>query len=231
MTPEQTLPATMPSQILHQIEDVQRDQVLDDDAILALPHLVVALPLDSDTWELIERYDNEADAIGGAARLATANESYDEVTVTTLAQIGYGPNATVTELPARTSTEAAEPEPDEKDDDADEDLVDPDGQTALIDRSQYDREDLAIPKIDGESVDRIAVSFSGQVFLERSNPEHVALYNALKFGSADIPALRVVGRCSGTAGKMATDKGGSLDVVVGTKTYKVEAVTIPAGEA
>jgi hypothetical protein len=98
---------------------------------------------------------------------------------------------------------------------------------ALFDRSQYDREDLAIAKIDGEQIDRIAVKFAGTVFLDRSDPNDVALYNQLKLGR-DV-TLNIEGKCSGTAAKGATDRDGDLDVIVGERSVKVHTVYRPAG--
>lgn len=113
--------------------------------------------------------------------------------------------------------------------DADEpEHVDETGQTALIDRSQYEREDLAIAKVDGNSIDRIALTFSGTVYLERSDPADVALYNALRLGTG--VTLMVEGRCFGTGAKGATNRDGELDVIVGQKTVKVDSVYRPAAE-
>jgi hypothetical protein len=73
------------------------------------------------------------------------------------------------------------------------------GQTAAFDKSQYDREDLQIAKIDGQSIDRIAIKFTGEIHLDRSDPSDVALYNELKLGR-DV-ALLVEGRCNKTGAK------------------------------
>jgi len=113
-------------------------------------------------------------------------------------------------------------------DDPDEDPpADATGQTALLDRSQYDREDLQIPKIDGQTIDRISIKFAGEVFLNRSDPSDVAVYNELRLGR-DV-ALLIECKCSSTAGKGATDRDGDLDVVVGTKGLKVHSLSKPAG--
>lgn len=112
-------------------------------------------------------------------------------------------------------------------DDAAEPQADPDGQTAIIDRSLYEREDLAIPKVDGQSIDRIAITFSGTVFLDRSSPGDVKTYNALTLGR-DVQLL-IEAKCNGTGAKGATDRDGALDVVVGTKGIKVHSLMRPAG--
>ena len=93
---------------------------------------------------------------------------------------------------------------------------------ALFDRSQYEREDLAIPKVDGQTIDRIRLDFSGSVFLDRSNPQDVALYNRLTL-KGDV-TLMVEGRCSDTGAKGATDRDGNLDVIVGHKKVRVHTV-------
>lgn len=104
--------------------------------------------------------------------------------------------------------------------------VDEKGRATLIDRSAYEREDLAINKVDGQTIDRIAVTFAGTVYLDRSDPSDVALYNRLVL-QRDV-TLMVEGKCSGTGAKGATDRDGDLDVVIGHKTVKVATVYIPA---
>ena len=113
-----------------------------------------------------------------------------------------------------------EPEPDEP-------IVEAGGQTAIVDRSQYEREDLQIPKIDGQTIDRIAVKFAGEIHLDRSDPADVQIYNALRLGK-DV-ALLVEARCNSTGAKGATDRDGDLDVIVGTKGIKVHSLMKPAG--
>jgi hypothetical protein len=101
------------------------------------------------------------------------------------------------------------------------------GQTAIVDRSQYEREDLQIPKIDGQTIDRIKIGFSGSLFLDRSEASDVAVYNALRLGK-DVDLL-VTAKCSKTGASGATDRDGNLDVVVGAKTLKVHSLSKPAG--
>jgi len=108
------------------------------------------------------------------------------------------------------------------------DLVEPDGQTVLVDRSEYEREDLAIDKVDGNAIDRIRITFSGTVSLDRSEPNDVALYNRLRLGRE--VTLKVEGRASGTGAKEATGRDGDLDVIVGLKTVTVTTVYVPAAE-
>lgn len=101
-------------------------------------------------------------------------------------------------------------------------------QATLVDPSEYDDPELAIAKVDGNSIDRIALKFSGTVYLDRSDAADVKLYNALKLGR-DV-TIMVEGKCLGTAGKGATNREGELDVVVGEKTVKVTTVYRPAAE-
>jgi hypothetical protein len=123
-------------------------------------------------------------------------------------------------LAAAATDEEAKPEEDEP-------IVDPGGQTAIIDRSQYEREDLQIPKVDNQSIDRIEIKFTGSIFLDRSEPSDVAVYNELRF-QRDV-SLLIEAKCSNVAAKGATDRDGDLDVVVGSKTLKVHSLSKPAG--
>lgn len=94
----------------------------------------------------------------------------------------------------------------------------------LFDASAYDREDLALPKVDGHAIDRIAVAFSGEVMLDRSNPDHVALFRRLTlFKNAE---LWISGSVKGIGTTGATNREGELDVVVGKRSIKVEHVRI-----
>ncbi len=54
------------------------------------------------------------------------------------------------------------------------------------------KKQAAIPKVDGQSIDRIYLGFAGGVWLDRSDPNDVALYNRLRFG-ADV-TLQIEGR-------------------------------------
>lgn len=103
--------------------------------------------------------------------------------------------------------------------------ADPEGK-ALFDRSQFEREDLAIPKVDGNPIDRIAIKVVGNVYIDRSEPADVALYNKLMLGH-DV-TLMVEGKCSNTSAKGATDREGDLDVIVGVKQVKVHTIYVPA---
>jgi hypothetical protein len=108
-------------------------------------------------------------------------------------------------------------------------LVEPTGQTALIDKTDYQREDLALPKIDGQEVDRIAFTFSGTIMLDRADPADVNLFRKLNLGH-DV-TLQVEGACAGYGGKGATNRDGDLDVVVATRRIKIHTIYLPAGAA
>lgn len=98
----------------------------------------------------------------------------------------------------------------------------------LFDRSQYEREDLKLDKVDGNQVDRIALKFSGTVFLDRSDPADIALYRRLALGR-DV-TLQVEGRCNATGAKGATDREGDLDVIIGEKGVKVHTVYLAVAD-
>lgn len=106
--------------------------------------------------------------------------------------------------------------------------VEPTGQTKAFDDSDYEREDLQIPKIDGSSIDRIALKFGGEIHLDRSDPADVKLYNRLRFGR-DV-TLQIEGRCNAAGAKGATDREGDLDVVIGVKGVKVHTVYLSTAE-
>lgn len=132
--------------------------------------------------------------------------------------------------PKRQNVETDEPVVETDDEQVDE-TTKPDepaeGQTKAFEAADYDREDLQIPKVDGHTVDRISLKFSGEVFLDRSDASDVAVYNALRLGK-DVQLL-VEAKTSSTAAKGATDRDGDLDVVVGTKGLKIHSLQKPAG--
>lgn len=124
--------------------------------------------------------------------------------------------------------ETIEVDVDDETDDADGDretpAADASGQTQVFDASDYDREDLQIPKVDGESIDKIAVEFKGRVLLDRSDPADVAMYNRMRLGTE--VELRVAGKVSSVGTGFTTNRDGDLDVVVGKKGLHVESVWV-----
>lgn len=107
---------------------------------------------------------------------------------------------------------------------------DPDtnGQTKAFDPAMYEDPTLRIDKIDGKNVQAIAVKFSGRVMLDRTDPDHVRLFNRLAIGR-DVE-LRVSARSVGLAGVGATNREGDLDVLVGTRALKVDTLYVLAPE-
>lgn len=98
------------------------------------------------------------------------------------------------------------------------------GTTTLFTVDDYNDPALAIPKIDGQSIGRIAVAFSGEIFLDRTTKEDVALYNSLVMGR-DVE-LRVAAKVVGTGAKGATNRDGDLDVIVGKKSLTVKTLYV-----
>lgn len=108
-------------------------------------------------------------------------------------------------------------------------IVDSTGQTALIDPIDYETEELQLPRVDGQPVDRIAFAFTGQIMLDRSDPADVKLFRKLTLGH-DV-TLQIEGVCAGYAGKGNTNRDGDLDVIVATRRIKINTIYLPAGEA
>jgi hypothetical protein len=107
--------------------------------------------------------------------------------------------------------------------DADDEQLEPNAEKGeLFNRDQYEREDLAIPKVDGQQIDKIRVDFGGSIMLDRSDPADVALYNALTLGKE--VELRVAGKVGGTGVTFATNREGDLDAIVGRKKITVDEV-------
>lgn len=100
---------------------------------------------------------------------------------------------------------------------------DPEGK-ALFDRSKFETEELALPKVDDQTIDRISVKLTGEIMLDRSDPADVALFRKLKLGKE--VELRLAGKVTGSGGRGNTNRDGDLDVVVGTKTIKADTVYV-----
>jgi hypothetical protein len=127
----------------------------------------------------------------------------------------------------RRRSETQEPEQEPEPEPGDEEETDddqPEQPEQLFDRSQYDREGMAISKIDGQQVDRISIKFAGKIMLNRSEEADVALFNKLALGR-DVE-LRVAGRVQRASGAGATGRDGDLDVIVGQKTLKIGTVWV-----
>jgi hypothetical protein len=111
------------------------------------------------------------------------------------------------------STTTAEPQTEENvaTDDQPTDTTPPAPEDALFDKSHYDDPELALPKVDCEGTDKIALKFSGTVFLDRMDPRDVELMRNMKLGN-DV-TLMIEGKCSKKGWGFTTDREGELDVV------------------
>lgn len=112
---------------------------------------------------------------------------------------------------AKKPTAAVEPVPDP-------------GTGGLFDAADYEKEELAIPKIDGSGIDRIAIDLSGGVMLDRSNPAHVELYNRIHMTKHVELWVNAVGSAVGA--KPATNRDGDLDVIVARKGLRIDAIRV-----
>lgn len=98
------------------------------------------------------------------------------------------------------------------------------GNPALFDTSEYRDPSLALPQIDGHDIDRIAIKFSGEIMLDRSDKDHVALWRRVKLGQKI--ELWVEAKGLGYEGKGATNKDGELDVIVAKRSVSVQHVRV-----
>jgi hypothetical protein len=136
--------------------------------------------------------------------------------------------ATETDAERRVREEQEEFESQEAEEQASAVEPEPDAEKGeLFDKSQYEREELALPKVDGEPTDKIAIAFSGLVLLDRSDPADVALMRKMKLGGGIT--LMVEAKCSGKGHRFTTDREGELDAVVLEHKAKVHTVYAPAG--
>jgi hypothetical protein len=89
-------------------------------------------------------------------------------------------------------------------------------------------EQLALPKIDGQSVDRIEIKFSGSIRLDRSDPADVALYRRFMLGKE--VDLRIVGTAAGKDHKISYDEDCYPGEVTGIAKLKLTSVFRPLGD-
>jgi hypothetical protein len=92
----------------------------------------------------------------------------------------------------------------------------------LIDPAVYETEELSLPKIDGEGVDKIAAKFAGTVFLDRSDPRDVALIRELRLGQS--VTLMVEATVGPPVPGYTTSKEGDLDALILSRRFSVEGV-------
>lgn len=95
---------------------------------------------------------------------------------------------------------------------------------ALFDTNEYRDPALALPQIDGHDIDRIAIKFSGEIMLDRSDKDHVALWRRIRLGQKI--ELWVEAKGLGYEGKGATNKDGELDVIVAKRSVSVQHVRV-----
>jgi hypothetical protein len=105
---------------------------------------------------------------------------------------------------------------------------DPDG-NALFDKEGYIPEALALPKIDGEQIDKIGIRFkASRILLERSDEADVAMVRDLKLGST--VTLLVECDVGVPAPAFTTAKEGELDALVLYRELRVTGVYKPVPE-
>lgn len=89
-------------------------------------------------------------------------------------------------------------------------------------------EQLALPKIDGQGVDRIEIKFSGSIRLDRSDPADVALYRRFMLGKE--VDLRIVGTAAAKNHKISYDEDGYPGEVTGIANLKLTSVFRPLAD-
>lgn len=182
---------------------VERGQISEDDL-----EIVKTADVLEQAENLAARAPGESPETTGGAEATTEPPTDDEPQKT-------AQEAAAQAQAAAEAAEAAEPEK-------------PGEQAQMFDKAAYETEELALPKVDGHGIDRIAVGFSGRIMLDRSDKHDVALYRKLELGKE--VELRVAGRVSGTGAKGATNKEGDLDVIVGEKTISIGTVYVVTPE-
>lgn len=125
-------------------------------------------------------------------------------------------------------SETSDSPPSDEEPKQEEPIVEPGGQQTLIDKSQFETEALALPKIDGEGVDKIQAKFGGGVWLARSEAADVALIRDRKLGST--VTLMVECEVGPPVPGYTTNRDGDLDALVLSRTFKVTSVYVPAAE-
>jgi hypothetical protein len=104
---------------------------------------------------------------------------------------------------------------------------DPEATGELFDKTKYETEELALPKVDGEGVDKIAVKLNGTVWLERGNEEHVALIKRPRIGQT--VTLLVEAEVGPPVPGYTTNRDGDLDALSLSRTFTAKHVSRPAG--
>jgi hypothetical protein len=95
-------------------------------------------------------------------------------------------------------------------------------------KTEVPPEKLALPKIDGQGVDRIEVKFAGRVKLDRGDPADVALMRDLKLGKEIT--LRVVCSVKGKPFEIVHDEDGYPGEVTSIAQLGVTTLYRPVGD-
>lgn len=93
---------------------------------------------------------------------------------------------------------------------------------SLFDRSQYQRPELRIDKIDGHDIDRPRFKFSGAVSLDRMSPEDVGMFNDARMGEEFEVRVRV--RVAGFGVRVVSDRDGDFQATIGERSLTIEGV-------
>jgi hypothetical protein len=99
---------------------------------------------------------------------------------------------------------------------------------ALFDAAKYETEGLALPKVDGEGVDKIGAKFTGQVWLDRGNENDVALLKNTKLGQT--VTLMVEASVGPPVPGYTTNREGDLDSLALTRKFTITHVYRPTAE-
>lgn len=95
-------------------------------------------------------------------------------------------------------------------------------QVAVFDRSIYD---LPIPSADGHKADKLVVSFSGQLELDRTSVDDLDFLETLSLGrDVELRVIATVAKKGFTLTPGGEEKADSTGYGVGLKVHSVEAV-------
>jgi len=96
------------------------------------------------------------------------------------------------------------------------------GSENLFNPDRYNNPALQLPRVDGQSIDRIELKFAGTAKLDRSNPDDVELFRRFQLGkSIDVKVgVRVVG----SNAKEKDDADGNTEAVISIKTLDVDTI-------
>jgi hypothetical protein len=96
------------------------------------------------------------------------------------------------------------------------------GHEGLFDKTNYDDPSLQIAKVDGQSIDKIGLTFSGSLKLDRANADDCQLFRRMMLGKT--VTLKVDAKVTGIATKGKDDPDGNTGEVVEVKTLTVDTI-------